>query len=85
MTAGSYEAVLAEVREIVARQFGVNVEELTEATMREDVDGWDSVSFPGLLLGIEDECRVSLPPEEAVAIETIGDLARLVHAVKNPS
>jgi acyl carrier protein len=52
---------------------------IDEATGRDDIDGWDSVSLPGLLLALEDALGVELPPEEAVEVETLAELARLAH------
>jgi acyl carrier protein len=75
-----YEQVLAEIRHFVARHFGGDVTQIDEATLREDIDGWDSVSFAGLMIAVENEYEISLAPEVAVEIETIGDLTRIVLA-----
>ena len=77
----SYELVLTKVRQLVARHFGVDAAQVGEATLWEDIDGWDSVSFPGFLLTLEDAYQIRLPPEAAVEVLMIGDLARLVHAI----
>lgn len=75
----SYQSVLVEIRQFVAMHFGGDATQLQETTLREDVDGWDSVSFPGFLLAVEDAYQISLSPEAAVEIQSIGDLARMVH------
>ena len=76
----SYEQLLIEIRHFVAQHFGADVTQIHEATLREDIDGWDSVSFPGFMLALEDAYQISLSPEAVVEIQNIGELTRVVHA-----
>ena len=46
------------------------------------VDQWDSLAHARLLLALEEKLGRALTTDEAVAIESIDDIARLVAAAK---
>ena len=79
MSAPSYETVLETVISTAAVYFHMDRTAIAGATGREDIDGWDSVSLPGFLLALEDALGVELPPDEAIEVETIAELAQLAH------
>ena len=51
---------------------------LTEATTRDDVEGWDSLANINLVVSIEDEFNISFSMDNIVDIKTVGDLADVV-------
>lgn len=51
---------------------------LTEDTMPEDVDGWDSVTHVNLISALEEKFGIKFSLREMMSWETIGDLARMI-------
>ena len=51
---------------------------LTEATTRDDVEGWDSLANINIVVSIEDEFNISFSMDNIVDIKTVGDLADVV-------
>jgi acyl carrier protein len=46
--------------------------------------GWDSVATLGFIAAVEDELGISITTAEAMAIKSLGDMARLVAAKTGP-
>lgn len=67
-----------ELRAIVARSFGVDASELTDATTAQDVDGWNSLAHATLLMRIERIFNVDLDRGAAVGAQDLGALASLI-------
>ena len=62
---------LQKVREIVAEQLGVDVEEVTaEASFIDDL-GADSLDTVELVMALEEEFGVEIPDEDAEKITTV--------------
>jgi acyl carrier protein len=61
------------VNRIFGELFDIPVSALTPSTTREQIAGWDSVAHLKLLLMLEDE-GISLDPDEAVSLHTVGDV-----------
>jgi acyl carrier protein len=49
-------------------------------TTADDVDGWDSLTHSVLLMRIERAFGVRFEPAEVMALENVGQLARLVES-----
>lgn len=66
------------VRDAIAREFHISLDQITDATTAEDVPGWDSFSNGSLILHIEGELSVELPLEEALSAANVGELIQVV-------
>ncbi len=44
----------------------------------EDIPGWSSLSFLGLILMVDEEYQIALPPSRVQGCRTIEDLLRLI-------
>lgn len=42
--------------------------------------GWDSIAHLNLILAVEQEFRFMMTPEEATAVRSFGDMAKLVES-----
>ncbi len=72
------EEVLAKVREHLASELEVPIDEITESTrLREDLDA-DSLDLYELVMEIEDTYEISVPEEDAAGIETVAQAVDFV-------
>lgn len=72
--------VLEKVKAILAEQFDVEEDKITEATDLQDDLGADSLDVVDLLMSIEDEFEVEVPDEEIENIKTVGALVSYIEA-----
>lgn len=68
------EKISDEVRGTISSNFKVPVEQVTDATVVDDIDGWDSTSHVGLILQIEDSLGIEFDIERISAFENVGEL-----------
>lgn len=69
------EQVERKVREIVAEQLGISVEEISrESTFVDDL-GADSLDIVELIMALEEEFSLEIPDEDAEKMRTVGDVA----------
>jgi len=70
----SSTAVKTEDRlcQTVAGVLGVAVSELTDASSPETIPAWDSLNHLNLVMALEGEFGVSLSPEDALEMRTVG-------------
>jgi acyl carrier protein len=66
------------VAQAIARQFSVEVDSVTPATVALDVEGWDSFSNGLLIMAIEDTVGRSLPFNELAEADNVGDMAQVI-------
>ncbi len=72
------EEVLAKVREHLASELEVPIDEITESTrLREDLDA-DSLDLYELVMELEDTYEISVPEEDAAGIETVAQAVDFV-------
>ncbi len=72
------DQVLNLVREHLAEELEVEVEQITETTrFREDLDA-DSLDLYELVMELEDTYGVSVSEEQATRIQTVGDAVGFV-------
>lgn len=69
-----------QVRELVADTFGAPPEDITRATVRDDVDGWDSVGQLNLMLAIEETFDVRLAIEEMQQLVSVDAIVTFLEA-----
>ena len=67
-----------KVRQIVADQLGVDVDEVTpEASFVDDL-GADSLDTVELVMALEEEFGIEIPDEEAEKISTVADAIKYI-------
>lgn len=70
---------LDKLKEIIAQELGVSVDEITpESNLQEDL-GADSLDAVELIMAVEEEFGVSIPDEEAQNINTVQDMLNLLN------
>lgn len=73
------QLVLEKLREILAEQFGVEAESITEKTTFVEDLGADSLDLVELMMSIEEEFEVGEIPEDVAArIKTVGDVVAMI-------
>lgn len=76
----SREQVFVRVAAVIGDLFNVDPATVTAETFSEHVPGWDSLSYTMLLLRLEDEFSVEIPPAKAWELQNVGELAALITA-----
>ncbi len=72
--------MLEKIKEMVAEQLNVDVEEISaETSFKEDL-GADSLDLFELVSNLEDEYEIEIPSEELEKIATVGDVADYLKA-----
>ena len=80
----SDDSVFSRVAAVVGEVFGVDPASVTPDTFSEHIAGWDSLSYTMLLLRLEDEFAIEIPPEKALQLHNVGELATLIAAERHP-
>ncbi len=74
--------IFEKVKEKVAEQLGVELDEITmEASFIDDL-GADSLDIVELLMALEEEFDIEIPDEEAEKLSTVGDIVEYVKNCK---
>jgi len=75
-------SVSERVKEIIAEQLGVNIEQVVpEAKFVEDL-GADSLDTVELVMALEEEFGAEIPDEEAEKLTTVGEAVAYIENVK---
>jgi acyl carrier protein len=69
---------LNRVKEIVATLFNVDASSLTVASSSKDVSGWDSMGQLMLILELEQQFGLQIPPEHAEKLTSISQIVDYV-------
>jgi acyl carrier protein len=72
------ETAELRVRRMVADVLNVPLAQVMRATSPETVDTWDSVQHLNLVLALESEFGVSVPPEDIEKLRSVGDMIDMV-------
>ena len=72
--------VFEKVKAILAEQFDIDEDTLTDDTDLQEDLGADSLDVVDLLMSIEDEFEVEIPDEEIENIRTLGELVSYIEA-----
>ena len=73
--------IFDKVREIIAEQLDVDIEEISmETNLMKDLEA-DSLDAVEIIMGIEDEYSIEIPDEVAEEFKTVGDIVRYVEDV----
>lgn len=72
-----------KIKEIIAKQFKVNLKDLKDETrFKEDLKA-DSIAIVELIMNLEDELNVSLDDDKVTSVKTVGEaIALAVEAAK---
>ena len=70
--------VLEKVKVILAEQFDVEEDTLTNDTDLQDDLGADSLDVVDLLMSIEDEFEIEIPDDQIENIRTVGELVNYI-------
>lgn len=63
---------------LIANLFECSVDELTDETGPGDIPGWDSLGHVSLMAEIQDTFGKHIPVEDAIEVESIDDIVRLL-------
>ena len=75
-------AVLDEVKEVVAEQLGVNIDEIKEDSKFAEDLGADSLDVVELVMALEEKFEIEIPDEAAEKIQTVGDAVKFIEEAK---
>jgi acyl carrier protein len=65
---------------MAAEMFEADVDAVSVASTPNDLEGWDSLAMLNLLVALEDEYGISLPPDDFGAATTIDGIVTIVAA-----
>ena len=74
-------AILDDVKEVVAEQLNVNVDEIKEESKFVDDLGADSLDVVELVMALEEKFDIEIPDEDAEKIATVADAEKFIEAV----
>ncbi|HCA71298.1 MAG TPA: acyl carrier protein [Ruminococcaceae bacterium] len=69
---------LEKVKHILAEQFDVEEDNITDETNIADDLGADSLDIVDLMMSIEDEFEIEIPDGDIDKVKTVGDLANYI-------
>ena len=70
------------IKAIFQRVFEVRPEEITDQARRGDLERWDSLGHLVLLEALQEEFHIEIPPEQALEMETVSDIKRVVTTLR---
>ena len=65
---------------MAAAVFDVDATTISLASSPADIESWDSLALLNLMVALEDEFSIELPPEDVAEAADLGTIARLVAA-----
>jgi len=71
-----------KVKEIITKQLGVKIEQITKETSFINDLGADSLDTVELIMEFEDAFDMNIPDEEAEKIRTVGDAIKYIEGNK---
>jgi acyl carrier protein len=66
--------IVGKVRAIIAETFNVASSDITDDTIADDVNGWDSLGHTVLMVRLQKKLRVAIPEHVAANVQTVGEL-----------
>ncbi len=75
-------AILDEVKEVVAEQLGVNIDEIKEDSKFVEDLGADSLDVVELVMALEEKFDIEIPDESAEGIATVSDAVKFIEEAK---
>ena len=71
-------ANIDKIKEMIASQLAIPVEQVTEEKEIVKDLGADSLDIVEMLMTLEEEYNITIPDEETVDIKTVGDIANVL-------
>jgi len=75
-------AILDEVKDVVAEQLGVNLDEIKEESKFAEDLGADSLDVVELVMALEEKFDIEIPDEAAEKIATVADAVKFIEEAK---
>jgi len=72
------DPVLQRVCAIMAATFNVPASSITPATTPETLEAWDSMGHLTLMLALEQELNISIPPEDGERMKDVDTIVKTV-------
>ena len=69
---------IMSIEAVVARTFNLDPSEVTDELSRETVEEWDSMGHLSLITGLEEEYKVSFAIADAMEINSVQDIKRIL-------
>ena len=73
-----------QLREVVAKSFGIPVGSVTDSLSRDNLEAWTSLNHLLLVTDVEEQLGIRFTTDEVLKIHTYRDLREIVSA-KKPS
>lgn len=73
--------VFEKLQEVIANQFGVDLDSITENTDIVSDLGADSLDVVEMMMSLEDEYGVTIEDEKISELRTVGDVVRCVESL----
>jgi acyl carrier protein len=67
-------AILGDVRATIRRELEDQAIDVTEQTVIDTIDGWDSVAHVRIIVAIEARFSVRFDPDEYMEFQTVGEM-----------
>ena len=75
-------AVVDLVKELISKQLGKPIEEITDDKEIVKDLGADSLDVVEMLMSLESEFDITIPEEDAVNVKSVGDIVKLIESKK---
>ena len=69
---------LEKVKKLIAEQFDVEEDDISEDSSITDDLGADSLDVVDLVMAIQDEFNIEIPEDEVENIKTVGDIVKYI-------
>ena len=79
---GGYKRMEERIKEIIADQLGIDVDQIKPESKFVDDLGADSLDVVELIMAFEEEFDVEIPDEDAEKIQTVGDVINYIKEKK---
>lgn len=67
-----------EVIKLLSEYFKKDVSNFSDATIANDIEGWDSLAHIELLLKVEEKFLITFDLHELISLNNVGDLVAIV-------
>ncbi len=75
----------AELKSLIAELFMCDPSEISDTTGPGDIPGWDSLGHVTLMTEIQRRFGKHVPIEDAIEVESVADLDRILQRLQEPS
>ncbi len=72
------EEVYERLNEVFREVFDDNSIEVTDKTVADDVDGWDSFEHINLVVAVEEEFSFKIPMGKVVTMKNVGEMVDII-------